>query len=218
MEVEPAKVYVGGIGPEIDEDTLRDHFSHYGEVMNCLVLQGRDSWEIRRFGFVTFTDPSMVEKVLEAEHVIHGTKVDVRPAKPKAILNGQGQNDGPCNQCSYSQSNPNKIFVGGLPTITEEEFKGHFASFGTITDAVVIYDKLERSFDHKPKPRGFGFITFDSKEAVDNVLKKQFYELNGKRVEVKRAEPKKWKTQEQNNSFNGQNTGFGFGTWLPMPY
>lgn len=36
----------------------------------------------------------------------------------------------------------------------------------------------------------FGFITFDSDDAVDRVLHKTFHELNGKLVEVKRAVPK----------------------------
>ncbi|MCI22086.1 heterogeneous nuclear ribonucleoprotein 1-like, partial [Trifolium medium] len=78
-----------------------------------------------------------------------------------------------------------KIFVGGLPsTITESDFKMYFDQFGTITDVVVMYDH------NTQRPRGFGFITYDSEEAVDRVLYKTFHELNGKMVEVKRAVPK----------------------------
>ncbi|KAG2297176.1 hypothetical protein Bca52824_043845 [Brassica carinata] len=78
-----------------------------------------------------------------------------------------------------------KIFVGGLPSsITETEFKNYFDQFGTIADVVVMYDH------NTQRPRGFGFITFDSDDAVDRVLHKTFHELNGKLVEVKRAVPK----------------------------
>ena len=46
-------------------------------------------------------------------------------------------------------------------------------------------------YDHNTqRPRGFGFITYDSEDAVDKALHKSFHELNGKMVEVKRAVPK----------------------------
>ncbi|CAN1790328.1 Heterogeneous nuclear ribonucleoprotein 1 [Linum perenne] len=78
-----------------------------------------------------------------------------------------------------------KIFVGGLAsTVTETDFKNYFEQYGNITDVVVMYDH------NTQRPRGFGFITYDSEEAVDRVLHKTFHELNGKMVEVKRAVPK----------------------------
>ena len=81
-----------------------------------------------------------------------------------------------------SSPNPNrtrKIFVGGLAsTVTETDFKMYFEQFGTITDVVVMYDH------NTQRPRGFGFITYDSEDAVDQVLLKTFHELNDKMVEV----------------------------------
>jgi hypothetical protein len=50
-----------------------------------------------------------------------------------------------------------KIFVGGLPSsITEADFRRYFEQFGVITDVVVMYDH------NTQRPRGFGFITYDS--------------------------------------------------------
>ncbi|MCI12576.1 heterogeneous nuclear ribonucleoprotein 1-like, partial [Trifolium medium] len=78
-----------------------------------------------------------------------------------------------------------KIFVGGLPpTLAEEKFRQYFEAYGLVTDVVVMYDQ------NTGRPRGFGFITFDTEEAVDRVLHKTFHDLNGKQVEVKRALPK----------------------------
>lgn len=78
-----------------------------------------------------------------------------------------------------------KIFVGGLAsTVTENDFREYFGQFGAIIDVVVMYDH------NTQRPRGFGFITYDSEEAVEKVLHKTFHELNGKMVEVKRAVPK----------------------------
>ena len=78
-----------------------------------------------------------------------------------------------------------KIFVGGLPpTLSEEGFRKYFEAYGSVTDVVVMYDQ------NTQRPRGFGFISFDSEDAVDRVLHKTFHDLGGKLVEVKRAMPK----------------------------
>ncbi|KAL6556988.1 nuclear ribonucleoprotein 1 [Orobanche hederae] len=77
-----------------------------------------------------------------------------------------------------------KVFVGGLPaTMTDEQFRQYFESFWQVTNVVIMYDQTTQ------RPRGFGFISFDSEDAVDQVLHKTFHDLNGKQVEVKRALP-----------------------------
>lgn len=91
-----------------------------------------------------------------------------------------------------------KIFVGGLPsTVNEIDFKRYFDQFGMITDVVVMYDH------NTQRPRGFGFITYNSEEAVDLVLHKTFHELNGKLVEVKRAVPKELSPGPARNTMMG---------------
>lgn len=47
-----------------------------------------------------------------------------------------------------------------------------------------MYDKITR------KARGFGFVTLDSQEATDEVLKKSFHFLKGTKVETKNVEPR----------------------------
>jgi RNA-binding protein Musashi len=91
----------------------------------------------------------------------------------------------PTPSTTYNHADSKKIFVGGLgDKITKDDLLSYFEKFGTITDAVVFYDKLTR------KARGFGFVTFDSKEVVDKVLNKSFHDLNGIKVETKNAEPR----------------------------
>lgn len=78
-----------------------------------------------------------------------------------------------------------KIFVGGLPsTLTDDQFRQYFEKYGDVTDAVIMFDQ------NTNRPRGFGFISFDTEDAVDRVMEKNFHELNNKLVEVKRALPK----------------------------
>ena len=57
-----------------------------------------------------------------------------------------------------------QIFVGGLaPSVDELAFRQYFEQFGPVEDAVVMYDH-----DSK-RPRGFGFVTFISEDAVEQV-------------------------------------------------
>ncbi|PON34926.1 Splicing factor-like protein [Parasponia andersonii] len=116
-------------------------------------------------------------------------------------LNSQEEQTNVTNNIGYSPSSTQlqtrKIFVGGLPhDLEEHEFKAYFESFGLITDIVIIHDKQTR------KGRGFGFVTFESEDAVPKVLQRKFHELKNKSVEVKRAKPKESNiVVEKNNDY-----------------
>ncbi|CAE8709723.1 unnamed protein product [Polarella glacialis] len=75
---------------------------------------------------------------------------------------------------------PNKIFVGGVPiTVSEEQFRTCFEVYGNIS-------KVELH-----ALRGFGYITYETVEAVDTCLEKyEEHYLSKKWVEVKRSIPR----------------------------
>ncbi|KAM5565922.1 RNA-binding protein 1 [Rosa sericea] len=192
MDSDQAKLFVAGLSKDTTEATLKEHFGQYGVVSGSTVTKDRVTSSSRGFGFVWFSDPSSADKALEDSHVILGRKVDVKKAKPRrAWAYPKNQEPLPPQQLQSSsfESGNNfrtrKIFVGGLsPSVTELEFKNYFGKFGRVTDVVVMMDSATH------RPRGFGFITFDSEESVENVMQKNFHELNGKFVEVKRAVPR----------------------------
>ncbi|XP_061375639.1 heterogeneous nuclear ribonucleoprotein 1 isoform X2 [Gastrolobium bilobum] len=127
--------------------------------------------------------------------------VEAKKAVPRDDQNTINRQSGGV-QGSPGPGRTKKIFVGGLPsTITESDFKMYFDQFGTITDVVVMYDH------NTQRPRGFGFITYDSEEAVDRVLHRTFHELNGKMVEVKRAVPKELSPGPSRSPLIGYNYG-----------
>lgn len=55
--------------------------------------------------------------------------------------------------------------------------------FGRVIDATLMIDK------DTGRPRGFGFVTFDSEAAVENALSRPL-EILGKPIEVKKAQPR----------------------------
>jgi len=89
-------------------------------------------------------------------------------------------------------SDREKVFVGGLtPSTTLEMLTGYFTSYGPITDAVVMMDKLTG------KPRGFGFVVFEGVQQVDAVLRDYSrHRIDSKWVEVKRACPQEVMAQQ----------------------
>ncbi|CAA6655329.1 unnamed protein product [Spirodela intermedia] len=142
------------------------------------------------FGFVVFADPTLVDRVLQDKHTIDGRIVEAKRAMSREEQHTSSKSGNPASGRAMGGSGggsqkTKKIFVGGLPpTLSEEGFRKYFEAYGTVTDVVVMYDQ------NTQRPRGFGFISFDSEEAVDQVLHKTFHDLSGKLVEVKRAMPK----------------------------
>ncbi|KAG2458985.1 MSI2H protein, partial [Polypterus senegalus] len=49
-------------------DSLRDYFSKFGEIRECMVMRDPTTKRSRGFGFVTFADPASVDKVLAQPH------------------------------------------------------------------------------------------------------------------------------------------------------
>lgn len=81
----------------------------------------------------------------------------------------------------------NKIYVGNLsPDITEEDLKYNFGELGTCVSVKIIRDK------HSGFSRGFAFVEMATeKEAREAVQKCKGVELDGKKLIVREARPKK---------------------------
>ncbi|XP_010934253.1 heterogeneous nuclear ribonucleoprotein 1 [Elaeis guineensis] len=190
MDSDQGKLFIGGISWETTEEKMKEYFSKYGEVLQTVIMRDKTTGRPRGFGFVVFADPSILDRVLQDSHTIDGRTVEAKRAlsreEQQASKSGNpavGRTGG--GHVSGGNFRTKKIFVGGLPpTLTEEAFRQYFQGYGDVTDVVVMYDQ------NTQRPRGFGFISFSSEDAVDRVLHKTFHELNGKLVEVKRALPK----------------------------
>lgn len=75
MDSDQGKLFIGGISWDTTEDKLKEHFSHYGDVLNTSVMREKNTGKPRGFGFVVFSDPSILDRVLEDKHVIDGRTV-----------------------------------------------------------------------------------------------------------------------------------------------
>uniref|UniRef100_A0A7N9DDI3 DAZ-associated protein 1 n=1 Tax=Macaca fascicularis TaxID=9541 RepID=A0A7N9DDI3_MACFA len=189
---EIGKLFVGGLDWSTTQETLRSYFSQYGEVVDCVIMKDKTTNQSRGFGFVKFKDPNCVGTVLASRpHTLDGRNIDPKPCTPRGMQPErtrpkEGWQKGPRSDNSKS----NKIFVGGIPhNCGETELREYFKKFGVVTEVVMIYDA------EKQRPRGFGFITFEDEQSVDQAVNMHFHDIMGKKVEVKRAEPRDSKSQ-----------------------
>ncbi|KAI3765346.1 hypothetical protein L2E82_15377 [Cichorium intybus] len=200
MEMDPGKLFIGGISWDTTEDRLREYFQTFGEVIEAVIMKDRTTGRARGFGFIVFSDPTISERVVKEKHVIDGRTVEAKKAVPRDDQQGLTRINNGSLQNSPGPTRTKKIFVGGLAsTVTEIDFKNYFDQFGTTTDVVVMYDH------NTQRPRGFGFITYESEESVEKVLLRTFHELNGKMVEVKRAVPKESSPGPNRSNLTGYN-------------
>jgi len=114
-----------------------------------------------------------------------------------------------------------KVFLGGLPAnVTESDLRGFFSRYGQVMEVVIMYDQ------EKKKSRGFGFLSFDSEASVDRATADHFINLNGKQVEIKKAEPRDGSTNHMmqvdpsqsigGSHWGGQMMGNGGPMGMPM--
>ena len=100
-----------------------------------------------------------------------------------------------------SQTMNKKLYVGSLPySVTEDELRNLFSSFGPIESVRIITDKFTG------QSKGFGFVEManaeDAKKAVEGMNGKQ---LNGRTLIVNDARPE----QRRERSFGGGGGGGG---------
>lgn len=171
---EKGKLFVGGLSWETSQENLQRYFSRYGDVIDCVVMKNSDSGRSRGFGFVTFAEPSLVNVVLQnGPHQLDGRTIDPKPCNPRTLQKPKRGGGYP------------KVFLGGLPSnITETDLRVFFGRYGKVMEVVIMYDQ------EKKKSRGFGFLSFEEEHSVERVTQEHFINLNGKQVEIKRAEPR----------------------------
>ncbi|KAJ0537151.1 putative RNA recognition motif domain, nucleotide-binding alpha-beta plait domain superfamily [Helianthus annuus] len=176
LDSSAGKLFVGGIAWETSQESFSNYFSNYGEITDSVIMMDKITGRPRGFGFVTFANPTDADKVLDQDHIIDGRPVEVKRTVPREDTQG-----------SRGVSRTKKIFVGGIPlTLTEDELREYFSNYGGIIEHQIMLDHVTG------RSRGFGFVTFDSEEAVEKIFADgQLHELGGKQVEIKRAEPKR---------------------------
>ncbi|KAK6153090.1 hypothetical protein DH2020_012729 [Rehmannia glutinosa] len=169
----PGKIFIGGLARETTSAQFIKHFGKYGEITDSVIMKDRITGQPRGFGFVTYADAAVVDRVIEDTHIIHGKQVEIKRTIPRGA-----------NSKDFKTK---KIFVGGIPTtVGEDELRDFFSNYGEVKEQQIMKDHSSG------RSRGFGFVTFESEQSVDDLLANgNRLDFAGAQVEIKKAEPKK---------------------------
>ncbi|KAL2552501.1 heterogeneous nuclear ribonucleoprotein 1 [Forsythia ovata] len=169
----PGKIFIGGLARETTSAQFIKYFGKYGEITDSVIMKDRKTGHPRGFGFVTYADPSAVDRVIDETHIINGKQVEIKRTIPRGA--------------NIKDFRTKKIFVGGIPTtVGEDEFRDFFSKFGDVKEQQIMRDHSSG------RSRGFGFISFETEQSVDDLLANgNRLEFAGAQVEIKKAEPKK---------------------------
>jgi cold-inducible RNA-binding protein len=95
-----------------------------------------------------------------------------------------------------------KLFVGNLSfNATQDQLRDLFGAHGAVSEVDVIKDKFSG------RPRGFAFVTMDTKEAADAAVQA----LNGKEIDGRALTVNEARPREERAPRSGGGGGYGGG-------
>eukprot|EP01018_Ginkgo_biloba_P011129 Gb_18168 [translate_table: standard] len=105
-----SRLFVGGISYQMDDQSLREAFTEFGDVTEARIIHDRETGRSRGFGFVSFTSNEEATAAISAMDgkQVSGRMIHVNYATERTggfrPSGGYGQTDGYGSGGSYSQS------------------------------------------------------------------------------------------------------------------
>ena len=154
------------------EESLKKHFEAWGEIADCVVMRDPITKRSRGFGFITYKEVGQLDEAQNNRpHTIDGREVETKRAMPRDESNN-----------AANHQSVTKMFVGGIKDdISEDDLRDVFVQYGELKSVDIVMDKATG------KTRGFCFIEFGDYDSVDRAVLKKRHDVNGKKVEVKKA-------------------------------
>lgn len=85
------KLFIGNLSWGTRDESLREAFEAFGEVVEAKVITERDTGRSRGFGFVTFANDADAEKATEG---MNGADLDGRPLRVNEANERRPSSDG----------------------------------------------------------------------------------------------------------------------------
>lgn len=86
------KIFVGGVSQDTSSEEVKAYFNQFGKVEETVMLMDQQTKRHRGFGFVTFENEDVVDRVCEIHfHTIKNKKVECKKAQPKEAVQPTAQ-------------------------------------------------------------------------------------------------------------------------------
>ncbi|UJR35422.1 hypothetical protein I4U23_028179 [Adineta vaga] len=72
------KMFIGGLSWQTTPENLKNYFTQFGEVLECMIMKDAITKRSRGFGFITFKDANSVENVLAKDHTLDEKQVGLQ--------------------------------------------------------------------------------------------------------------------------------------------
>ncbi|KAK9812787.1 hypothetical protein WJX72_003699 [[Myrmecia] bisecta] len=173
------KLYVGGLSPAIDDNTLRQMFEPFGAVLHAVVLMDMGTHQSRGFGFVHMDSSGPAATAAKGMNGrdIAGQRLIVRLRSEAPGKGGDRPRFGP------QENDDSKVYVSHLgDAVREDDLRRAFEAYGPVLNVRIITDR------DTGQSKGYAFVTMGSPGAAAAAIRGlDNYKLNDKTITVKWA-------------------------------
>ncbi|RMZ79406.1 hypothetical protein DV738_g3277, partial [Chaetothyriales sp. CBS 135597] len=201
-----SNLFVGNLSWNITEEWLQEEFEQFGEITGVRLMTDRATGRSKGFGYVEFANAADAAKAHDAKK---GTELDGRTmnvdfanSKPSDKQRTDNRSKAFGDQISEPADT---LFMGNLAfSVTAEKITEAFEPHGGIQGIRLPTDQ------ESGKPRGFGYITFNSIEEATAALEAMngFY-LEGRPLRLDYSGQRKNGNDSPRGGFGGRGRGRG---------
>ncbi|KAJ2357423.1 hypothetical protein GGF43_001467 [Coemansia sp. RSA 2618] len=181
-DAEPASLFVGNLPFTATVESMKDTFGEFGEIVDARIATDRETGRPKGFGYVDFASEEARDAAMASEYLeIEGRQLRMDKATPKANKReqGGGRDNKPTNDPSKT------LFMGNMSFhSTEDSIREAFAECGNVVSVRIVTDR------ETGRPKGFGYIEFDSLEASASAMEWNGTDLDGRNIRLDYSAPR----------------------------
>jgi len=154
------KLFVGQIPKTLEEDSIRDVFKEFGEIVEIVILRDRRSGMHQGCCFVKYAALASAQIAIQVLHNQRSLSPLRNPLQVRlADSGGNGADRGQTNA-------ENKLFIGGVPVgCGDKELRMLFSNYGEVQDVYILASKSPQEGQ-----RGCAFVRYATPQSCADAI------------------------------------------------